>query len=1051
MPRCLSFMPICWLIIGAIFFAPSALSRQVTYSNQSAYQSFSAIFYHDSLSNEEKYLRGQALSFDISPTTHPRVAALLYLQLMFINAQTNDGESAQQWRDKLATLTLPKQEQQVVNFLINLYQMELHRVNGEYIIAISEGENLKQQLANFNLQAKRNFVNNTLFVKELDKAILYNSLGISYFKTSDYREAQQHFIDTMELYEKADKPSGKLAIYNNLSMISWAQQNYLQAISLMNQSLALSKQLNNEQNYLRGLSNLGIYYSAAKNYDNALASFQKVFKHESIDNYPKIKIQTLLAKAETLQAIDEFAQSETLIQQALLLSTRANDKTNISMAKVSLANLLSQQNKYQQALAFYLEAIEHFREMQLAQEAVKVLLKISQLYQQQGQYDKALTYFEQYNNQSIELLKSAQESSITNLHERFEKQNREKQIQLLEKENQLNTEAIKVAASQQKFTLYLAIAVIVILFLLLNRYYNKIQARRLALHNKEIAANEKQLLLLSHAFSNTADAVWITNEHFEIEAVNNAYVLQTHKTRIEVIGKKIAFAHVNGQDEAFTKRILLQAKLEETWHGELYEQRSDNEVFPLELDIEAIKNDNNEIIHYLGVFRDITDRKKSEQQLARLVTHDDLTGLPNRTLLDQLIKQSCLNSKHSHKTPTLLLLDVNGFKKINDSFGHAVGDTLIHEIANRLKNTLYRKDVIAHINGAEFCILAELNEPKRSAVRVAQKILSIFDQPFNVNDSAFNLTASMGITVYPDDSDNPQGLLKKAAIAMLDVKNTENHNYRFFEARMNNEVANQLEQEQKLLNAINNQYFEYYYQPLVNTQTGEITGAEALIRWIEPNGEIVSPQTFIPLAEQAGFIDQIDRHTINSVFEQVALWVQQNTKFGAISINISAQMFTQSQELITLLQAKLSQFQINPQYIKIEITESMLLNDIEMAISTMDQIKKLGFQLALDDFGTGFSSLNYLKRFPIDVLKIDRSFIMGMHESEVDQSIVKSIVSLAHTLKLTVVGEGVELAEHLDELQKMHCEEYQGYLYSKPIPSQEFEQLLATKKNPLQP
>jgi EAL domain-containing protein (putative c-di-GMP-specific phosphodiesterase class I) len=284
--------------------------------------------------------------------------------------------------------------------------------------------------------------------------------------------------------------------------------------------------------------------------------------------------------------------------------------------------------------------------------------------------------------------------------------------------------------------------------------------------------------------------------------------------------------------------------------------------------------------------------------------------------------------------------------------------------------------------------------------------------------------------------------IRKAGLAMFDIKTQRKNNYKFFEQHMNHEAAEQLAQEQKLLEAIKSDYFDFYYQPFVDTKSGMISGAEALIRWIEPDGNIIYPDNFIPFSEKLGLIDQIDKIAINKVFMQVALWQEQSINFGPISINVSAKRFTNSESLIALLQEKLTQYQIPPSRIKIEITEGMLLENIDLAISTMNQIKTLGFKLSLDDFGTGFSSLNYLKKFPIDVLKIDRSFIMDMHKSDIDKSIVRSIVNLANNLNLSVIAQGEEINEHLEFLQQLNCQQYQGYYFSKAIPINEIEQLV---------
>lgn len=1035
-----------YLIIGSSVLLKINAAAQPK-SSEHYYQEYLNLFIDSNIPDHEKIALGQTFIFNINEVEHPEVVALSYLQLMRLSAKKSDTAEFEQWQSSLTKIPLSVKNLKVVNFLTDLYQMQFNGSEGQHIIAISQGKSLKEQLNNFEIKPKSSFIDNQLFLTELDKAALFNVLGVSFFSTADYQAAQQHFLDAMSIYEKEKALKGKMHIYNNLSMISWAQQNFPQAILQLKESLQIAKEINDEASFIRGSLNLGIYFAASKQFDNALAAYRDVLEHPNVKQYPTIHIQTLISKAETFQAIGDYKNSEQIIQQALLFSTKSNNKVNVHISKVALADLLTYQGKFDQALDFYLTAISFFRSSQLINYEINVLLKISNLYKKQGKPTKALEYFEQFNDRSIERLNNAQKSSIINLHAKYQAQSQQEKILLLEQKNKLHASEIAQTINQKKIIILACIVVIIMMLLLFSRFYTRKHALRLQKHNDEIKENEKKLLLLSHAFSNTSDAVWITNADFEIEAVNNAYVQQTYKTKLEVIGKKVTFANVKGQDSNLANRIMLQAKIEDTWHGELFDKRSDDVIYPLELDVEVIKNERNEIIHYLGVFRDITERNKSQEQLTKLATHDELTGLPNRALLDQLIQQSCLNAKHTKKSPTLLLLDVNGFKKINDSFGHSTGDSVICEIANRLKEKLFSKDVVARISGAEFCILAELNDPQRSGARIAQKILSVFESPFDVDGISLPLTASMGITLYPEDSDNPQGLLKKAAIAMLDVKSSDAHHYRFFEEHMNNEVIEQLEQEQKLLNAIVNQQFEFYYQPVINIETGNITGAEALIRWIEPDGNIISPAQFIPLAEQAGFIDQIDRITIDKVFGQVSNWQKENKQFGAISINLSGKTFSQSDELLIMLEAKLSQFSIEACHIKIEITEGMLLHDIEQAIETMNGIKALGFQLALDDFGTGFSSLNYLKKFPIDILKVDRSFIMGMHESATDQSIVRSIISLAHTLNLKVIGEGVELEEHVDELKKMHCEEYQGYAYSKPVPLADFEVLLTKSAN----
>ncbi len=1015
-------------------------------SNESLYKSLSNKLNNHQLNNLEKLKFLQTFITNLPINQHKQIAALARVKAMMIAAQENNEAKLLHYKRQLTDIKLTPNEQRQINILASIAEIELLRIQDKHVLVIAKAKALLTKLEKLNVNPTQNFVNSTLTISANDKAYLLFMIANSYFVTTDYEDAQTHLLAAIYIYEENKNLEGQATVYNSLAMLSWAQRNFKKALSQNAKSLNIAQTLDNENLIIKGLLNKGIYFQNLRQFDNALATFNKLLDHPNIAQHPERHIKALLAKSDTLQNVGLYNDSEAFIQKALLIATSHNDNVNLYTGKIALGNLLLQQEKYDQALTFYRSAEAYFKHNQQPRLHSVALRSLSHFYQQKQDYKQALSYYKQYTSLQIEILETAQKASVLHLNEQFQAENREKQIQLLQHESQLQQANITQAEYQKHFLLIMVITSAVIIILLFNRRYSKKEAYKLKKMNNEIAANEKQLMLLSYAFKNTSDGVFITDSEFRIEAVNNAFVQITHKTKHQVIGRKVNFAPVNGQELNLAESIMLQAKLADTWQGELYEQRSNNEIYPLELEIEAIRDDQQEIIHYLGVFRDITARKKAQEQLTRLATHDDLTGLPNRVLLENLIKQSCLNAKHSNKLPAFLLFEVNNFKQINDSYGHQFGDTLICEIANRLKSTLYKKDVIARINGAEFGVLVELNNPNHSAVKIAQKILSTFDKPFECSDISLTISANMGIALYPQDSDNAQELLRKAAIAMLDVNKSEGLFYRFFESSMNTAVTKQLEREQQLLNAINNQYFDFYYQPIVDLKTNTIVGAEALIRWIEPDGTIISPAEFIPLAEQCELIAQIDRIAIKHVFDQVARWHAAKVNFGTVAINLSAQIFSSPNELLTMLQAKLSQTGISPETIKFEITEGMLLTNVQTAIKTMRDIKALGFKLSLDDFGTGFSSLNYLKKFPIDCLKIDKSFIFNLHHSDIDHSIVSAIISLAKTLKLQVIAEGVELAEHRDLLNAMSCQQYQGYYFSKPLALEMFELKLKENK-----
>lgn len=1029
-------------------FKIEAMQIDNNQSDKQLYLALVAIFEDSKISNQQKLTQLQQFVMRVNVSMHPKIAALARTKTMTVAAIENQEDILVSYQRELKDIQLTSDEKKIINLLSAIAETNLHRIQDEHVFVITKAKTLLGQISSLPTSKQDNYVDSALTVSLNDQALLNYIIARSYFVTTSYEAAQQHLLNAMQLYETTKNLQGKATIYTSLAMLSWTQRNYKEALEQNEKAFNIALVLSNEFMWISTMLNKGVYYQSLHQFDNALATFQKLLEHPAIDQYPERKIKALIAKADTLQSVGLFAESETFIQQALMIATANNDNVNLYTGKIALGNLLVQQKKYDEALQFYLSAKQYFEQNQHPRLHSTALKALSSLFQEKQDFQQALAYHQQYTTLNLNHLRNAQKASIIRLNEQFQADSKEKQIQLLQQETALHQANTQQAEDQKRFLLVLVVTCATIIILLINRHYSKQEAKRLQQLNSDIAANEKQLMLLSYAFKSTSDGVFITDSQFNIEAVNNAFVQITHKTMHQVIGKKVNFSDVNGQGNSLAENIMLQAKIAGTWQGELYEQRSNSEVYPLELEVEAIKNEQLEVIHYLGVFRDITARKKAQEQLTRLATHDDLTGLPNRALFENFIQQSCLNAKHINKLPTLLLFDINGFKKINDSYGHQFGDAIICEIAKRLKAVLFPKDIIARINGAEFGILVELNNPKHSAVRVSKKVFSIFEQAFTHKNVTLTISASMGITLYPQDSHDAQELLRKAAVAMLDAKKTDGFQYRFYESKMNTSVMKQLEREQKLLNAINNQYFDFYYQPVVDIDTDLIIGAEALIRWIEPDGTIISPAEFIPLAEQSEVIAQIDRIAIKQVFDQVAAWQQANVSFGTIAINLSAQIFSSPAELLTMLQAKISQTGVSPACIKFEITEGMLLTDVQTAIKTMRDIKALGFKLSLDDFGIGFSSLNYLKKFPVDCIKIDKSFIFNLHKSDIDHSIVKAIISLAKTLNLQVIAEGVEQKTHVGLLKDMQCHQYQGYYFSKPLPVELFEIKLKDNSTP---
>ena len=1014
-------------------------------TEQGIYKHYQDILSDDSISRKEKNKLFIQLLNQTILIEKPIYNALIINRLLYNAKSRMDKVKTLEWQvkyNKAVSQISSEKSLSTLAILAKKGQIRTLQNEQKHIAALKISLEILQEIKVLKTEIKKTVNEGDIYITRLDIAEFNNLTGISYFSIGDYELAQQYFFTSLHLYEELKALKGVAATLNNLSLISWAQKDFTAALKYLERPLNISQQFNDSAYYITYISNHGVYYTELKQFDNAIASYKKAINHPESKLFPKETLGAIIGLAETYIMINELDAAEKSLKEALILSIATeNEKSQVS-AEGFIGDIYLLQGKHAQALTIFEQSLLYYQKKKLQRLEAETYKRISNTYQAQKKWELALKFYDQYTLLINKLNSDAQKNSVNVLQAQYKAEVKQKQITLLQAENQLNTLEFESAKSQGIVVLIVSTSALIIILLIVSRYYSRKEQIKLRVHNKEISASEKQLMLLSIAFKNTSDAVWITNKDFEIEAVNNAYVTHTHKHKSAVIGQKVTFAQINGQPADFSEKLRNQAMINDTWLGELYDQKSTGEIYCLELEIEAIKNEDHEIIHYLGVFRDISERIKIQEQLSKLATHDDLTELPNRTLLHELIAQSSLNSHRSQKSPTVLLLDVNNFKKINDTHGHSAGDKVICEIAQRLSNVLYPKDVIARINGAEFCVLVELSDPKYGATSVARKILSCFDDVYTFDQQQISVTASIGITRFPEDAENPQELLRKAGLAMFDIKSQRTNNYKFFEQHMNNVAAEQLAQEQKLLTAIKSDSFDFYFQPFVDTKSGIITGAEALIRWIEPDGNIIYPDSFIPFSEKLGLIDQIDKIAINKVFMQVALWQKKSINFGPISINVSAKMFTDSEKLIALLKDKSTQYQVTPSRIKIEITEGMLLENIDLAISTMEQIKALGFRLSLDDFGTGFSSLNYLKKFPIDVLKIDRSFIMDMHKSDVDKNIVRSIVNLANNLNLSVIAEGVEINEHLEFLQQLNCQQYQGYYFSKAIPVSEIEQLV---------
>jgi diguanylate cyclase (GGDEF)-like protein len=482
-----------------------------------------------------------------------------------------------------------------------------------------------------------------------------------------------------------------------------------------------------------------------------------------------------------------------------------------------------------------------------------------------------------------------------------------------------------------------------------------------------------------------------------------------------------------------------------TWQGEIWDKRKNGEIYPKWLTITAVKDAAGRVTHYVGTHIDISERKAAEDEIKHLAFYDPLTQLPNRRLLRDRLHQSLATHARSGAFGALLFIDLDNFKILNDTLGHAKGDYLLQQVANRLIACVRECDTVARLGGDEFVIMLEdlSNKATEAAIQaetVGEKILSDLNKPYYFEGRKHHSTPSIGATIFSDQECNIDELLKQADIAMYQAKAMGRNTIRFFDPSMQASLTTRANMEEKLHRALNEKQFLLHYQPQVNNNI--ITGVEALVRWQDSEQGIVSPADFIPLAEETGLILPLGLWVLETACGQLAKWAAR-PEFShlSISVNVSVRQFRHA-DFVNQVLSTLKRFGANPEKLKLELTESLLAFDIEEIMVKMNALKANGVKFALDDFGTGFSSLYYLKRLPLNQLKIDQSFIRDVFDDANDAAIAKMIIALAKSMGLEVIAEGVENEDQRDFLACHGCYDYQGYLFGKPMPIDQFELFL---------
>ncbi len=550
---------------------------------------------------------------------------------------------------------------------------------------------------------------------------------------------------------------------------------------------------------------------------------------------------------------------------------------------------------------------------------------------------------------------------------------------------------------------------------------------------------EEKLMLAAKVFENTVEGIVVTNTEGTIEQVNPGFSIITGYSAKEAVGENPRILKSDRHPQHFYQDMWERLVEDGHWAGEIWNRRKSGESYPEWLTISAIKNEAGETTNYVSIFHDITELKRQQDALEYQAQHDALTGLPNRILLGDRLRMALAQLERSGGRLALLFFDLDNFKTINDGLGHGVGDQLLVELSRRMEKLLRNGDTLARLGGDEFLILLPEIDSIDAASHIATRMLEALKAPFHHGDVEYFVTASIGLTIAPDDGNEGPQLIKNADMAMYRAKSMGRNNYQYFTPEMDVAAHRRISMESKLRKAIEAQEFELFYQPLVHIQSGQILGAEALIRW-RCDGKLISPAEFIPLAEESGLILPLGDWVLRTAARQAKLWQDAGHDL-TMSVNISSRQFSGT-DLVATLREVLLDTELYPGKLYFEITESMLMGDVCKAETTLLNLREAGGTFFLDDFGTGYSSLSYLKRLPIDGLKIDRSFVKDITDDSDSRAIVAAIVSMARTLNLRLVAEGVETQAQRSLLASLGPIVLQGYLASRPVPAQDFEVLL---------
>ncbi|KPV97291.1 Phytochrome-like protein cph2 [Pseudoalteromonas sp. P1-9] len=549
-----------------------------------------------------------------------------------------------------------------------------------------------------------------------------------------------------------------------------------------------------------------------------------------------------------------------------------------------------------------------------------------------------------------------------------------------------------------------------------------------------VKQTQERLNLLANCIENLSDPIVIFDANFNIVEVNQAYLSYFGGTTANHIGTPY---RLPGYDKSKTSQLYKAIQKKSHWHKELTFSKDRQSTF-FSLSIDRIDNKKCNLRHYIAVYNDVTDNKQTELALQKLTNRDRLTGLPNRNQFFSNMK-SLVGRKNRH---ALLVFDLDNFKKINDSLGHHAGDILLCRLASRLSKRTRESDQFYRLGGDEFALVMQNTNDIHTITQAAKSFLALIEAPFHMSGHELVITSSVGIVLFPEDGNTPELLLKNADTAMYHAKQHGNR-YLFFNDAMNRQAVKRLQIENLIRYGLKEDHFKVFYQPKMDINSGELVGMEALVRFITPNKGLISPAQFIPIAEETGQIVEVGEVVLEKACRDVKDWINRGLFDGRVAVNLSAKQFMQP-DLIGSIDKILKREGLASYYLELEITEGTIMEDPKDAIRIMNTLSARGIHLAIDDFGTGYSSLAYLKQFPLNTLKVDKAFIDDMG-NEKGKNMVDSIVTIAHNLGLSVVAEGVEYEDQVEQLKELNCATVQGYFYSKPLSHEQFEQFLLAR------